>query len=93
MAWRVLTTKGDVSRILLASATAGGADALGVEAGRIEAGLWADLVTLDLDHSSRVGTGEAGLLDAVVFGAGNEVVRETCVGGRWREPEDEPIGD
>ena len=39
---------GDVAPTLLAAATAGGADALGVPAGRIAAGQWADFVAIDL---------------------------------------------
>src|SRR4029078_6697977 len=40
--------RGDVAPTLLAGATAGGADALGVPTGRIAAGQWADFVAIDL---------------------------------------------
>ena len=43
------TAKATSPRVLLEAATAGGAQALGVEAGRIEPGLWADFAAIDLD--------------------------------------------
>jgi formimidoylglutamate deiminase len=76
--------RGDVAPTLLAAATAGGADALGVPAGRIAAGQWADFVAIDLGAPSLVEVPAQQLLPAVVFGAGNEAVAGTYVGGRWR---------
>lgn len=69
---------------LLAIATAGGADALGVPAGRLEAGRWADFAVVDLEHPSLAGCDAETLPGALTFGAGNDVIVETCVGGRWR---------
>jgi formimidoylglutamate deiminase len=75
---------GNVTATLLAAATTGGARALLVDAGRIAPGAWGDLVAIDLDTPSLAGIPAERLLDAVVFGAGNEVIAGTFVGGRWR---------
>jgi formimidoylglutamate deiminase len=76
--------RGDVAPTLLAAATAGGADALGVPAGRIVAGRWADFVAIDLDAPSLAEVPAERLLPALVFGAGNDAIAGTYVGGRWR---------
>ncbi|HET6361748.1 MAG TPA: formimidoylglutamate deiminase [Gemmatimonadota bacterium] len=75
---------GLVGRSLLNAATRGGAAALGVPAGVIAPGCWADLTALDLDAPELRGCDEGELLDAWVFGAGRAIAA-TCVGGRWRE--------
>lgn len=80
---------GRVSKTLLEFATRGGARALCVETGRIYPGYWADFVAVDLTHPSLDGCDEHSILDAIVLGAGDEVITSTCVGGRWvehREP-------
>jgi formimidoylglutamate deiminase len=77
--------EGSVSRTLLEAATATGAKALGVETGRIEPGLWADFAALDLEAPSLLGWEPETLLDSVVFGATEEVIAATCVGGEWME--------
>jgi formimidoylglutamate deiminase len=74
-----------VAPALLAIATAGGADALGIAAGRLEPGRWADFAVVDLEHPSLAGSSAETLSGALAFGAGNDVIVETCVGGRWRE--------
>jgi formiminoglutamate deiminase len=74
----------DGGKALLRFATAGGADALGVTTGRIQEGGWADFVAIDLDARSIADVPEENLLDAIVFGAGNEVISSTCVGGVWK---------
>jgi len=76
---------GEVGRVVLRAATAGGADALGLPAGRIEAGLWADFALLDLDSPLLAGWTPETLLDSLVFGASESAVAGTCVGGRWEE--------
>ena len=76
---------GSVARTLLTAATRAGARSLGLDAGRIESGRWADLVAIDLDHPSLAGADEETLLPTLVFGAGNGAIAATCVGGRWRE--------
>jgi formimidoylglutamate deiminase len=64
---------------LLACGTAHGADALGVDAGRIAPGRLADLVAVDLDHPA---LRDARPLPAIVFAGHPGVVREVWVGGR-----------
>jgi cytosine/adenosine deaminase-related metal-dependent hydrolase len=70
--------------VLLAAATRGGAEALGLAAGRIAAGCWADLVAIDLNAPSVTQVLPEDLLEALVFGSGNEAIAGTYVGGRWR---------
>jgi formimidoylglutamate deiminase len=73
---------GEVARRLLSAATLGGARALGVRAGAIEAGAWADFVALDLGaHELDGWTGET-LLESLVFGACERALAGTWVGGR-----------
>ena len=78
-------SEGNVSRLLFEAATATGARALGIETGRIEPGLWADFAAIDLKAPSLRGWEAETLLDSVVFGATEEVVAATCVGGEWVE--------
>jgi cytosine/adenosine deaminase-related metal-dependent hydrolase len=84
---------GSVARTLLDASTAGGARALGLDAGEIAPGRWADFVAIDLDHPDLAGDEDGDFPDAdalaaaLVFGAGDGVVAGTCVGGRWdRDP-------
>ena len=76
---------GGVATVLLEAATAAGARALGLDAGRIEAGCWADFVAIDLNTPSLAGWEPDTLLDALVFGASDEAIAATCVGGEWKE--------
>jgi formimidoylglutamate deiminase len=75
---------GGVAATALAAATSGGAAALGIEAGTIAAGAWADFVAIDLTAPALADVPETGLLDAIVFGADNGVIAGTFVGGAWR---------
>ncbi len=75
---------GSVGKTLLAAATTGGARALGIDAGRIAPGTWGDIVAVDLDAPSLVGIPPDRLLDGLIFGAGNDAIAGTFVGGRWR---------
>jgi formimidoylglutamate deiminase len=77
--------QGNVAKVLWEAATVGGASSLGIDAGRIEPGLWADLVAIDLGNPSLAGWEPETLLDSVIFGATEEVVAATCVGGGWVE--------
>ena len=77
--------EGSVATTLLEAATATGARALGVDAGRIEPGLWADFAAIDLGAPSLAGWTPETLLESVIFGATDEVVAATCVGGEWME--------
>jgi formimidoylglutamate deiminase len=81
---RLPDAAGNIAPALLDAATTGGARALGLAAGLITPGCWADLVAVDLDAPSLAEVPAAHLLEALVFGAGNEVIAGTYVGGRWR---------
>lgn len=76
---------GHVARLLLDAATAAGAHQLGIPAGTILPGHHADFAVINLTHTALAGTDPEHLLDALVVGAGNEVVAGTCVGGVWRD--------
>ncbi|HEY8106008.1 MAG TPA: formimidoylglutamate deiminase [Gemmatimonadales bacterium] len=75
---------GQVAARVLEAATLGGASAVGVDAGTIEAGCWADFVAIDLDAPSLAGVDAEHLLEALVFGAEESVLWGTAVGGAWR---------
>jgi formimidoylglutamate deiminase len=75
---------GGVAGTTLEAATAGGATSLGIGTGRIAPGEWADFAAVDLTVPSLSGVPPAGLLDAIVFGAGNGAIAGTYVGGAWR---------
>lgn len=74
---------GAVGKTLLDIATRGGARSLGIDAGSIESGRAADFCTISLDAPSLVGAPESALEDALIFGAGDDVLAETCVAGTW----------
>jgi hypothetical protein len=52
------------------------------------------LVAVDLNAPVLAGADAATLLDALVFGAGDEVIASSCVGGVWQEhrPQPAPAG-
>ncbi len=77
--------RGSCASALWRMATTNGAHALGVNAGRIEAGCAADFVAIDLNHSSLVGWSSETLLDSLIFGSSNEAIAATCVNGAWLE--------
>ncbi len=77
--------EGEVASAVLGAATAGGARALGLPAGRIDIGHWGDLVVIDLEHPSLAGCEVETLAEALVCGADNGVVRGTYVGANWRK--------
>jgi formiminoglutamate deiminase len=69
---------------LLRAATAGGAGSLGwLEAGRIEPGALADLVTVGLDGVRLAGTLPEHAIESVVFAAGAGDVRDVVVAGKF----------
>lgn len=76
---------GEVGRTLFRAATEGGARSLGAPVGRIAAGAWADFVAVDLGAPALAGWTAETLLDSLLFGAGNEALAATAVGGEWRE--------
>lgn len=67
---------------LLQSATCSGAESLGIPAGRLAPGEWADAVTLDLGHPSLAGFSLASGLAQLVFGASAGAVQDVFVAGR-----------
>ncbi|HZF14251.1 MAG TPA: formimidoylglutamate deiminase [Thermoanaerobaculia bacterium] len=77
--------EGQVARTAFRAATEGGARALGLPVGRIAAGGWADFVAIDLEASCLLGWTDETLLDALVFGGGDEAIAATSVGGEWQE--------
>ena len=72
-----------VAASLLGHAAAGGAQALGRDAGEIAEGKIADLIVLDPEHPSLLGRRGLGLLDAFVFAGNATPVRHVMVGGAW----------
>jgi formimidoylglutamate deiminase len=68
--------------LLLATGTVAGARALGLKSGELVAGCPADLVAINLNHSSLFGWTSEDLLDVLFFGASAEVITSTWVQGR-----------
>jgi formimidoylglutamate deiminase len=75
---------GDVAPTLLRAATLGGARALGLPCGDLAPGCWADLVAIDLAHPALAGWEPATLLPTLLFGAGDDAIAATAVGGDWK---------
>ncbi len=70
-------------RVLFDAAAKGGAQAGGRESGRIETGLWADLVGLDNDNQWLCNRRGDALLDSLIFGGGGQnCVRDVWSAGR-----------
>lgn len=67
---------------LLRAALAGGARALGQDAGAIAPGRVADLVELDAEHPLLAGSDGDPLLDCLVFAGNRPLVKDVLVGGR-----------
>jgi formimidoylglutamate deiminase len=76
---------GEWTTVALRAATEGGAEALGIEAGRIAPGRWADFALVDLEAASVQGFDDETLLASLVCGADNEVIAATAVGGLWQD--------
>jgi formimidoylglutamate deiminase len=73
---------GNLARRLFAVATTGGAAALGLPVGRLQAGHHADFFTVDVASPMLEGCTRENLLDGLIFGADQSVVRETYVAGK-----------
>ncbi len=71
----------DISRRLLGYATAGGARSLGLNAGNLRRGAYADFFTVDLNDVSIAGAAADELTAAVVFGMDRTAVCDVVVGG------------
>ncbi len=74
---------GRVARVLLDAATRGGATALGVDAGTIEPGRWADFALVDANEPSIAGVPPELLPESLCFGARTSAIANRCVGGAW----------
>jgi formimidoylglutamate deiminase len=61
----------------------GGAQALGRKTGKIDAGYRADFLVLDPNLPVMTGKIRDHILDAAIFGANENPVRDVMVGGRW----------
>ena len=72
-----------VASNLYGRALAGGAQALGRNAGAIAPGKLADIVVLDTDHPALVGRAGDALLDAWLFSGNSTPVRHVMVAGEW----------
>ena len=79
---RIGGTTGDTAGALVELATINGAASLGLHAGRIEVGALADLISIDLDHTSLRGAQPAAILDSLIFGSGNGPVDQAWVSGK-----------
>jgi formimidoylglutamate deiminase len=83
---------GEVAPVLLDAATRSGAASLGVAAGALEPGLWADFALFDLGHptleSVPLHSEGKELAAALIFGAGDAAIEATAVAGRWRQTGD-----
>lgn len=75
---------GEVARTLFHAATAGGARSLGLDAGVIEPGRWADFIEVDLGAQELEGWTADHLLEAFVFGASERSIASTWIAGRPR---------
>ncbi|MEE8410346.1 MAG: formimidoylglutamate deiminase [Myxococcota bacterium] len=68
---------------VLEAATAAGARSIGVDAGLLEVGRWADFMTVDLNDPGMCGWDDRSLAAALVFSADTRAVSDVMVGGAW----------
>ncbi|MGB3316911.1 MAG: formimidoylglutamate deiminase [Albidovulum sp.] len=78
----MVTGPGSVGTALYTGAAAGGARAMGREAGAIATGDWADLVAIDSTHPTLCALNEAQLLDGLVFAAPDGLITDLWSAGR-----------
>jgi formimidoylglutamate deiminase len=67
---------------LLRIGTSNGAESIGLDAGAIVPGNFADLVAVDLDHPSMRGCDDDSIFDALILGSGNGPIDRVWVGGK-----------
>ena len=72
-----------LSSRLFDCATVHGARALGVCAGELSQGAFADFITVDLDEVSIAGNSGEDLLPLAVFSLSRSAIRDVVVNGRW----------
>ena len=77
-----VNSSGDMASNLIDIATLNGARCLGVKAGSVEVGKFADFVVIDLEHTQLQGIHEDYLLAALCCGCDNSVVSKTIIGGQ-----------
>lgn len=68
--------------VLWPMATRWGAESLGVDAGAITVGAWADLISIDLNDVALVGATPATLRDHLVFATPSRAIRDVFVAGQ-----------
>jgi formimidoylglutamate deiminase len=72
---------GETGAALLQIGTAGGAKALGLPAGRIESGAFADFVLVDHEHPSIIAASEGDFVPALVFSGSRDAMKQVMIGG------------
>lgn len=78
----MISEAGSVGENLYAKAAAGGAQALGRNAGKIAEGRLADLVAIDSDHPTLCALDDHQVLDGFVFASRDDVVTDVWSAGR-----------
>jgi len=76
-----VNASGDSASYLIDAATINGARSLGIPAGSIEVGKYADFTVIDLTHPQLDGFTSETLAAAICYGADNSIITRTIVGG------------
>ncbi|HRM76507.1 MAG TPA: amidohydrolase family protein, partial [Paracoccus sp. (in: a-proteobacteria)] len=76
------TPERSTGRVIYEAGLDGGATAAGRDTGAIRAGLWADLVAIDLENTVMSGRQGDQLLDSLIFAGHDGLVREVWSAGR-----------
>jgi formimidoylglutamate deiminase len=76
-------SQGHCGTALYTLASAGGAQALGIQAGELSVGKLADIVVLDTGRPQFAGLPDEALMDAHVFAPRPGAVRDVMVAGQW----------
>jgi formimidoylglutamate deiminase len=77
----VIDRSGSCADELFRIGTISGAQSIGLNAGKVQAGALADLISVDLTHESMRGCNENSILDSLIFGSGNGSIDQVWVGG------------
>ena len=80
----IIPGEGSVGEALYLGAAAGGAQALGRDAGRIEVGALADLMAVDTDSAALCALRDEQILDGLCFAAGDGLVTDLWSAGRHK---------